>query len=201
MGGRGSSSGMSGGSGGSSSRDYNSNGDYIKKIDTSQFKTDVGSLPQLQGTEKQVALAENIRNDNINALDKELLSNANSYNDMIDLRNTALEKGRDISNWGKIEKSEHDKILSKTKESKDKAHELAVKSVAEFYKQNPKASTVINTRNSIHPKKLASAFRSNPDKMTSVAQGVKYILRDIQRDGYPAKEMNELIGNYKKKFS
>lgn len=37
--------------------------------------------------------------------------------------------------------------------------------------------------------------------MTSVAQGVKYILRDIQRDGYPAKEMNELIGNYKKKFS
>ena len=192
-------SASSGGTKGNSSADYNSHGDYIKTIDVSQFKTDYGTLPELQGSEKQRTWAEQIRKDTIESLDKEMLNRVNNYNNMVSGRNQMTAKGESIpENWGKITKQEYENTITYTKSQKDKAHELAVKSVAEFYKQNPKASTVIDTRQYIPTQKLAKAFRNNPDKMTSIEQGVKYIIRDIAKEGY---NTSELVANYKKKFN
>ena len=180
----------------SGKKDYNSNGDYIKKIDISKYHVDYGDLPELIGSEKQKAWAEKIREENINVLEKELLRQADDYNEIIDRRTRVLSEGKDISNWAKITKSEYENNIERIKTEKDTAHDMAIKSIAEFYRENPKASTVIDTRQSVPKKSLVKFFRDNPSQAKE-NYGVAYIIRHLGREGYNVTELKE---NWKKKY-
>lgn len=182
--------GGSGGGSGKSSTNYNSNGDYIKKIDTEQLVPDVGTLPALQGSEKQIQWAESIRNEVFDKIDKAVLDEPNRYNSMIDQRTAAIERGEDISSWGKITEDNYKNAKAKA-EQLAPAADLAKKSYAEFFKEQTNAGNIIDMRRILPGgESMVKAFSDRMEKQKAsgktltVEDGVQYIKRKLARGGY-----------------
>lgn len=183
--------GASGGtSANSQTNDYNIYGDYTKIIDTKEFVSDVGELPPLQGSVRQVEWAESIRNDIFNKLDKAVLYDVDQYNHMVNQRADAIERGGDVSGWGRITPNDYDNAIAKAR-SRYPAANIAKKAYSEFFREHTRAGDIIDYRQAlpggetmINSFMRAAEKAKSQGKQLTVEDGVKYIKAKLAREGY-----------------
>lgn len=176
----------------SGSQEYNSNGDFIKKIDIPAANLD--GLPTFSGSEKQKKWANDIAQSAIKSVHDALYLNAQHWNDTIDQRSSMLARGVDVSKYAKLTPADRETYLKTYNRDKDTANLLDA-SLRGFFEKHSKAGTIIEVRGVLPSNRssgermierfstMKKKFEENGRPFTTQT-GVEYLEHIMKREGY-----------------